>query len=95
MVRLEREDDGKKGRFVIYENGEEAGQMTFTWAGETMFIIDHTEVDPSHGGKGYGRMLVMEAVTFARDNGLKIMPLCTYAKSVFDKTEDIRDVLFS
>lgn len=95
MVTLEREDDGKKGRFVLYEDGKEAGHMTFTWAGEAMFIIDHTEVDPAFGGKGYGRKLVMEAVSYARDNDLKIMPLCTYAKSVFDKTEDIRDVLFS
>lgn len=28
MTRTEREDNGKKGRWVIYENGEEAGEMT-------------------------------------------------------------------
>lgn len=33
-MKIEREDDGKKGRFDLYENGEKAGEMTYTWAGE-------------------------------------------------------------
>lgn len=32
-TKIEREDNGKKGRFVIYEDDKEAGEMTFTWAG--------------------------------------------------------------
>ena len=37
----------------------------------------------------------MAAVEFARQKHLKIMPLCTYAKSVFDKNaEELKDVLF-
>jgi predicted GNAT family acetyltransferase len=35
----------------------------------------------------------MEVVLFARENNIKIIPLCPFAKSVFDKTEEIRDVL--
>tara|TARA_R110002073_G_scaffold279026_1_gene443013 strand:+ start:277470 stop:277589 length:120 start_codon:yes stop_codon:yes gene_type:complete len=34
MIRLEQEDNGKKGRFTIYENDDFAGEMTYTWAGE-------------------------------------------------------------
>jgi len=44
-VTIEREDDGKKGRFALYEDGDFAGEMTFTWAGETKIIIDHTGVE--------------------------------------------------
>ncbi len=94
MVRIELEDDGKKGRFVIYDDDREAGGMTFTWAGSDKFIIDHTETKPEFGGKGYAKKLVMEGVGFARDKGIKIIPLCTYAKSVFDRDESIRDLLF-
>jgi predicted GNAT family acetyltransferase len=36
----------------------------------------------------------MEAVQYARENNLKILPLCPFAKSVFDKTEEIQDLLF-
>jgi predicted GNAT family acetyltransferase len=93
-TRIEREDNTKKGRFVIYENDIFAGEMTYTWAGKTKFIIDHTDVGEAFGGKGYGKQLVLKAVEYAREQGLKILPLCPYAKRVFDRNEDIRDVLF-
>jgi predicted GNAT family acetyltransferase len=35
----------------------------------------------------------MEVVNYARENKIKIIPLCPFAKSVFDKVEEIRDVL--
>lgn len=68
--------------------------MTYTWAGEQKFIIDHTEVGADFSGQGIGKRLVMAAVGFARENGLKIMPLCPYAKSVFQRYSEIGDVLF-
>lgn len=36
----------------------------------------------------------MAAVDFARAQQLKIMPLCPFAKSVFDKEPSLADVLF-
>jgi uncharacterized protein len=37
----------------------------------------------------------MAAVELARKNSVKIIPLCPFAKSVFDKTPEIRDTLNS
>lgn len=93
MTKIEREDNGKKGRFVIYDNNEEAGEMTFTWAGKEKFIIDHTGVEPEYEGKGFAKQLVMAGVEYARENDLKIIPLCPYAKSRFDRDKSIGDVL--
>lgn len=93
MTKIEREDDGKKGRFILYENEEYAGEMTFTWAGTDKFIIDHTGVDEKYGGKGYAKELVMAGVEYARDNNVKIIPLCPYAKGRFERDKSIRDVL--
>ena len=94
MIRIEREDNGQKGRFVLYENDTFAGEMTFSWAGENKFIIDHTGVEKLFGGKGYGKLLVMKSVAFAREQGVKILPLCPFAKAVFDKNTAIADVRF-
>ena len=77
----------------IEENGERLAEMTYVWAGTGMFIIDHTEVSPDFNGKGVGKKLVMAAVEYARANNLKIIPLCPFAKNVFDKTSVFRDVL--
>lgn len=94
MTIIKREDNGKKGRFVIYENEEEAGEMTYTWAGENKFIIDHTGVEGRFGGKGYGKQLVMKAVEFAREKEIKILPLCPFAKKVFDSDDSLKDLRF-
>ncbi|MBX2966129.1 MAG: N-acetyltransferase [Cyclobacteriaceae bacterium] len=82
-----------KGHFKVVEDGKEAGIMTYSWAGKEKIIIDHTDVNPEFKGKGVGNKMVMAAVDYARGNNIKIIPLCPFAKSVFDKTEAIRDVL--
>ena len=74
MTKIEKEDNGKKVRFVLYENNEMAGEMTFFWQEKTTFIIEHTEVDEKFGGKGFAKQLVLKAVEYARENNLKIKP---------------------
>lgn len=91
-MEIKKIDDGKNGAFIAMENETEAGKVTFVWAGEDKIILDHTEVDPAFGGQGVGKKLVMAAVAFAREKNLKIIPLCPYAKSVFDKDPKIADV---
>lgn len=93
-MEIFQENDEKRGTFKAIENGTEAGSMTYTWAGPTKFIIDHTDVNPEFKGKGVGKQMLMKAVAYARANNLKIMPLCPFAKSVFDKDAEIGDVLF-
>lgn len=92
-MKIEQFNDAKKGFFKATEEGNEAGLMTYTWAGSDKFIIDHTEVNPDFSGRNVGKKLVMEAVEYARKNNLKIIPLCPFAKSVFDKVTEIHDVL--
>ena len=82
-----------KGHFKATEEGKEAGTMTYSWAGKEKIIIDHTDVNPEFKGRNVGNKMVMAAVDYARENNIKIIPLCPFAKSVFDKTEAIRDVL--
>jgi predicted GNAT family acetyltransferase len=82
-----------KGFFKATEGNEVAGNMTYSWAGKDKIIIDHTDVNPNFKGKNVGKQMVMAAVHFARENHIKIIPLCPFAKSVFEKVVEIRDVL--
>ena len=83
----------KNGTFFIEIDGKQEALMTFVFAGDDKIIIDHTEVNPGNNGKGFGKKMVTKAVEFAREKGIKIIPLCPFAKSVFDKTPEFRDVL--
>ena len=74
-----------KGAFYIEVEGKQEAIMTFVFAGEDKIIIDHTEVNPGNEGKGFGKKMVTKAVEFAREKGIKILPLCPFVKSFFDK----------
>ena len=93
MSEVQIRINDKKGAFYIEVNGKQEAIMTFVFAGEDKIIIDHTEVNPGNEGKGFGKKMVTKAVEFAREKGIKIIPLCPFAKSVFDKTPEFRDVL--
>jgi predicted GNAT family acetyltransferase len=94
-MQIERIDQGHKGYFLATSDGVEAGRSTYTWSGTSRLIIDHTEVNPAFKGKNVGKQLVTAAVEFARENKLSIIPLCPFAKSLFDRTPDWSDVLFA
>lgn len=92
MHQINREDNGLKGRFVIYENDEIAGEMTYIWNEKQQMIIQHTEVDEKFGGKGLGKKLVLASVDEARQNGFKIISHCSYAQKVLETDPNLSDV---
>ena len=91
IIKLEFND--KKGQFTLLINNKKQGLMTFVFAGEKKIIIDHTEVFPGNEGKGLGKKLVQKAVETAREKNWKIVPLCSFAKKVIDKTPEFQDVV--
>lgn len=90
---IQFEEAETNGRAFLELDGETKAEMTFSKAGESIIIIDHTEVSDDLRGQGVGRQLLDKLVAVVREQGKSVIPLCPYAKSVFDKDESIRDVL--
>jgi predicted GNAT family acetyltransferase len=67
--------------------------MTISITPNSLWIIDHTEVDDSLKGQGIGKKLLLKIVEKARNSKVEILPLCPYAKHAFEKDESIQDVL--
>ncbi len=82
-----------KGSFTAFDGDKEAGFITYTMAGSDKMILDHTEVNDEWRGQNIGKKIVFYIVDFARKNNMKILPLCPFAKAVFDRTKEIQDVL--
>lgn len=80
------------GAFYMEEAELRIAELSYVRVGTHQFVIDHTEVSEKLKGHGAGKQLVLAAVQFARDNGLKIFPVCPFARSVFDKTPELHDV---
>lgn len=91
-MEVNRTEGDSKGEFVTMQDGVQAGKMTYSKAGSRTFIIDHTEVNPDFAGQGVGKQMVMAAIEYARENGKKIIPLCPFALSVFNKDSTLSDV---
>lgn len=89
---IQHKEDGNEGMFYAEQNGEALAEMTYSIENAKM-VIRHTEVDEALRGKNIGFQLVEQGVEFARQEHLKIVPLCTYAKKVLQRTERFHDVL--
>lgn len=84
---------GRRGSFSFDIDGKRLAEMTYSVAGDGMVIIEHTDVDASLRGTGAGKKLLSALVDWVRAEGKKIIPLCPFAKSVFEKTPEFQDVL--
>jgi predicted GNAT family acetyltransferase len=63
---IQHQEHGHRGRFTIEREGQRRAEMTYSRAGESLVIIDHTEVDPELRGQGAGRALLDALVAWAR-----------------------------
>ncbi len=82
---IQQKQDGSKGSFYVEESGIILAEMKYSMTDTDLMIIDHTQVSDEFRGKNVGYQLVHTAVEYARINHIKILPLCPFAKSVFDK----------
>ncbi len=89
---IQHKEDGNEGMFYVEQNGEQLAEMTYT-AEKGKMVIQHTEVDESLRGKNIGFQLVEQGVEYARQENLKIVPLCEFAGKVLQSTEEFQDVL--
>jgi predicted GNAT family acetyltransferase len=93
-MRIIHEESNYRGAFKIYDDDQQVGEMVYSSFGEDGFIIEHTEVTPSKEHQGFGLMLLADAVAFARAKGLKVVPLCPFAKAQFERHADFADVWY-
>lgn len=78
--------------FIENEQQQKVADMTYVMKNDQVMVIEHTNVDKSLAGQGIGKKLVDAGVQFARNHKLTIIPECSYALSVFEKTPDYADV---
>ncbi len=91
-ITIKHQESESKGAFFVEQDGAMVAEMTYSKAGTDKFIIDHTFVDELLSGQKVGARLVKAAVDYARENSLKILPLCPFANAEFRKHPEYSDV---
>lgn len=87
-------EDEKRGRVVAHVDGRPGlAEMTWSRAGATLMIIDHTEVDSSLRGRGLGSHLAVRAVAYAREHSRRIVPVCPYFSAWLERHPEARDLV--
>jgi predicted GNAT family acetyltransferase len=92
-MQIERQQHGVRGMFYAGDPQNPQAAMVYRRDAKNNIIIEHTEVGDELKGKNAGYQLVHTAVEYAREHNIKILPLCPFAKSVFDKKPEFADVL--
>ena len=79
-------------RSAAYDRGKLIGECEFDPTGDK-WVITHTGVREAYEGKGIARKLVLKVIEAARAAGVKISPVCSYAKKMMTGKEEFKDVM--
>lgn len=88
---IRHESGERDGAFFIEREGKRVAELTYRMMGADA-TVDHTWVDPKLRVGGEAKSLVAAAVDWARQEHVKLVPACSYVRSVFDKTPEYGDV---
>ncbi|MER2260409.1 MAG: GNAT family N-acetyltransferase [Psychrobacillus sp.] len=77
--------------YQVIEDGERLGEITWTLLGDVM-VMDHTYVSSKLRGQGIAKKLLDNAASYARENDLKMEPVCSYVVDAFAKSDEYDDL---
>lgn len=86
-------DDREARRYRLLAEGQEVGFVEYDPVGEDSILIKHTEVLPTHEGKGFGSQLVRRVLDDVRSRGLTVIPICPYTLNYVRRHPEYRDVV--
>jgi predicted GNAT family acetyltransferase len=93
-LTVQREQQGHRGAFYVEQDGARAAELTFSASPDgKLVMLDHTEVGTSLHGQGISRKLVEASVVWARQQEIKLVPVCPFARAIFENHPEFRDVL--
>lgn len=83
-----RTNDKNQGSFFIEQAGKQVAELDFEVKNNILNAY-HTGVRPELEGQGIAAKLFDEMVRYARENGYKVIPSCSYILAKFRRSPDV------
>jgi uncharacterized protein len=91
MAEIRVQHNGPASRFEAQIAGELA-LCAYRRQGDVL-VLHHTEVPPVAQGQGVAAALVRAALAWAREQGLRVRPSCSYVAGYMRRHPDTQDLL--
>ncbi|PPT77243.1 GNAT family N-acetyltransferase [Xanthomonas arboricola pv. populi] len=88
---VQADHDSTQQHFSVDTDGQRA-ELAYRLEGERM-TITHTHVPDAIGGRGIAAVLVEAALAYARRQGYKVVPACSYAQAYIRRHQQFQDLL--
>lgn len=92
-MKIENITDKDNACFIAIEDGQQMGRTEYYLSPEGSVVITHVGIGPEFRGSGNGDRFVAGIVDYCRENSLKVVPMCSFSRSVFERHPELRDVL--
>ena len=92
-MTIQHKENPQRGLFFVEDEGDVVAEIVYAKSSDNTLIIEHTEVDDSLRDRNIGYELVHKTVDYARMHGMKVSPVCPFAKAIFDKKPEWADLL--
>ena len=85
-------DVPERGRFEV-RVGERVVGLASYHVDNGLMTLPNTEVDPSMGGRGLGKLLVAGVLDAARERGLHVLPYCSFIRHYIQQHPETLDLV--
>ncbi len=79
-------------RYEAHLDGELAGVLEYIVKRGRIALV-HTEVAPTHEGRGIASQLARFALDDARRRGLRVIPICPYVRAYLERHPEDSDIV--
>lgn len=81
------------GVISLYIDDIKQGYIAYSFEKDDVMNVNTTYVNPELRGQGLASKLFDELIRHARENNYKIVPVCSYIVSKFERNKELQDLL--
>ncbi|MCU1370553.1 MAG: hypothetical protein JWO77_1747 [Ilumatobacteraceae bacterium] len=91
-ITITDERHGATGRYHLVVDGDDVGELDYR-DGDGRRVFTHTGVRPSLEGQGLAAQLVRRGLDDAREEGLEVVPQCSYVAAYLARHPEDTDLV--